>query len=314
MLSESSSEDEDEFDVIMKDKKEKLNHEVIKDFRFEYTMHLSSHCAQLMNKSIQSNLKNKKLFITLHPLEPVMVSVGEDKSLILWDIEQNKEIVREYLDIIPTCCKFSPDGDQLVVGFIDGQFKIFDSKIQRNALNTVENRFKKPLFELLQHEKNDKNTAILNIEFSPKGKAFAVSFDNSRQQKDQFDTKLERESSYIAIYNNQTSKHNVQGNLKLDRRQYKKDQYEIKVPSLEDTINTDNNQYSKAVYHMTFDSKEQYLMLYYQNIDNMQIRQNYDLKGDYVMWDLETSTQIKIMDKVKSCKWNRVNFPNSIFG
>ena len=32
MLSESSSEDEDEFDVIMKDKKEKLNHEVIKDF------------------------------------------------------------------------------------------------------------------------------------------------------------------------------------------------------------------------------------------------------------------------------------------
>ncbi len=44
-LSESSSEDDDEFDVIMKDKKEKLKHEMIKDFRFEYTMHLSSHCA-----------------------------------------------------------------------------------------------------------------------------------------------------------------------------------------------------------------------------------------------------------------------------
>lgn len=46
----------------------------------------------------------------------------------------------------------------------------------------------------------------------------------------------------------------------------------------------------------------------------MQIRQNYDLKGDYVMWDLETRTQVKIMDKIKNCRWNRVNFPNSIFG
>ena len=82
-----------------------------------------------MNKNIKSNLKNKKVFMTLHPREPVMVTVGEDKNLLLWDIEQNRLLTKEYLDIIPTCCKFSPDGDQLVVGFIGGQFKIFESKI-----------------------------------------------------------------------------------------------------------------------------------------------------------------------------------------
>lgn len=114
---------------MMKEKKEKLDQEEVKDFSFEYVLHLGSHCAQQMNKNIKTNLKNKKIFITLHPREPVMVTVGEDKNLLLWDIEQNLLLTKEHLDIIPTCCKFSPDGDQLVVGFIDGQFKIFESKI-----------------------------------------------------------------------------------------------------------------------------------------------------------------------------------------
>lgn len=85
--SESSSDEETEFDKIMKEKKEKLDAEQIKDFSFEYMLHLGSHCAQQMNKNIKSNLKNKKVFITLHPWEPVMVTVGEDKNLLLWDIE-----------------------------------------------------------------------------------------------------------------------------------------------------------------------------------------------------------------------------------
>ena len=44
----------------------------------------------------------------------------------------------------------------------------------------------------------------------------------------------------------------------------------------------------------------------------MQIRQNKDPKGEYVFWKLETSTQIKSFDILKDCKWNRVNFANSI--
>lgn len=80
-----------------------------------------------MNKS---NQKNKKLYITIHPREPIMISVGEDKNLCLWDIEKNKLLNnKKYLEDYPTCVKFSPDGDSIIVGFINGKFQIMDSKI-----------------------------------------------------------------------------------------------------------------------------------------------------------------------------------------
>jgi WD40 repeat protein len=85
-----------------------------------------------MNKS---NQKNKKIFMTIHPREPIMITVGEDKNLCLWDIEKNKLLNnnKKQLDDYPTCVKFSPDGDSIIVGFISGNFQILDSKIQKNA-------------------------------------------------------------------------------------------------------------------------------------------------------------------------------------
>ena len=82
-----------------------------------------------MNNNNKSDLKNKKVFIAIHPKEPIMISVGEDKTIYLWDIEQNNILFKKNLDVIPTCCRFSPDGDLLVIGFVDGVFIIYDSKI-----------------------------------------------------------------------------------------------------------------------------------------------------------------------------------------
>ena len=72
-----------------------------------------------------------------------------------------------------------------------------ESKIGRNA----DNSFKIPVFTIQQVEKGDKNS-VINIQFSPNGNKLAVSYDNSKSSKDLFDTKQEKEMSYISIFLN----------------------------------------------------------------------------------------------------------------
>lgn len=60
---------------------------------------------------------------------------------------------------------------------------------------------------------NDGKTAVLNIEFSSKGDLMAASFDNSRQSKE-FESKFEKEGSYISIYTNKSNHKNKGRNEK----------------------------------------------------------------------------------------------------
>ena len=173
-----------EYDRQMERKKELLENRKIVNFNFEYYLEQRYHVSQLKNEIVKSNLNNKKLFITLHPVELIMITVGEDKNMILWDIEKNMNLAQKQLDNVPTCCRFSPDGLLFVIGFIDGQIHFMESKIGRNA----DNSYKIPVFTTQQIEKGDKNS-VINIQFSPNGNKLAVSYDNSKSGKDIFDTK-----------------------------------------------------------------------------------------------------------------------------
>jgi len=73
----------------MERKKKLLENRKIVNFNFECYLEQRYHVNQLKNEIVKSNLNNKKLFITLHPVELIMISVGEDKTMILWDIEKN---------------------------------------------------------------------------------------------------------------------------------------------------------------------------------------------------------------------------------
>ena len=84
--------------------------------------------------------------------------------------------------------------------------------------------------------------------------------------------------SYISIFLN-AHKAGQSQNIKQERKVYKKQDIEIRVPSMGETISTTNKEYSKAVYYMTFNNNETHLMIYYQNIDNQLIRLNYDPSG-----------------------------------
>lgn len=64
---------------------------------------------------------------------------------------------------------------------------------------------------------------------------------------------------------------------------------------------------------MTFSEDEHYLLIYYQLIDNNQIRVNNDPKGgNYTVWDIKTNSAVKTHDIIKEIKWSKLNFPNSL--
>lgn len=64
---------------------------------------------------------------------------------------------------------------------------------------------------------------------------------------------------------------------------------------------------------MAFSSDDQYLLIYYQTIDNTQIRVNEDPQGHYVVWDLNSDNRVFNIETIKNLDWGKMEFPNSIY-
>lgn len=97
----------------------------------------------------------------------------------------------------------------------------------------------------------------------------AASYDNSRQSKES-ESKFEKEGSFIHIFR---SKQRPGG--KKESANYQR-HIEIKCPSLYESYSTDSNAYGCAVYFMTFSKNDDYLLIYYQLVDNYLVRINHD--------------------------------------
>ena len=66
-----------------------------------------------------------------------------------------------------------------------------------------------------------------------------------------------------------------------------------------------------AIYFMSFSDDDNYLMLYFQKIDNFQIRENRDKEGVYVVWDLNSNTSVINWDILKNVKFRTSNLSQS---
>ena len=105
------------------------------------------------------------------------------------------------LGMTPTAVKFSPDGDLLVIGFQISIVMILDSKIQKNTMGKITDRYQLPSLDILMSIKDkDTKTPVLSIEFSARGDMLAISYDNAKSQKEAFDSKLEKEGSFISVF------------------------------------------------------------------------------------------------------------------
>jgi WD40 repeat protein len=69
-----------------------------------------------------------------------MVTVGEDKILSLFDLNNNKFVKCISLEKTPTVAKFTPNGELLIVGFANGDILVYDSQIIKNIPTPNKNK------------------------------------------------------------------------------------------------------------------------------------------------------------------------------
>lgn len=68
-------------------------------------------------------------------------------KLCIWNSSTNNLMKKMQLKVIPTACKFSPDGKLLVIGYLNGNFEILDFGIDQNL-------FKKNIHNLVDSKSN----------------------------------------------------------------------------------------------------------------------------------------------------------------
>ena len=258
-------------------------------------------------------LNFKKILMSLHPKSNILVTCGDDCNLYFWDIIEKKPVLTKNLGIFPTVCKFSPDGNQLVIGFQNGIIMIFEPKITRSS-NKIGNTFDVSLnVDPFVLKDKETKTAVLNISFSVKGDLMAVSYDNLKVNVEEEDVPKEKEGSFVIVYVSKNSPIK-QYRAKVENESLYEKYTEIRLPSRYRTQQTKTHLYGMAIYYMAFSEDDNYLMLYFQRIDNFQIRENRDKEGVYVVWDLNSNTSVINWDILKNVKFKTNSFPNHIYG
>ncbi|KAM0281814.1 hypothetical protein ACHAQH_003303 [Verticillium albo-atrum] len=61
----------------------------------------------------------------LHPLGDLLAFVGQDKSIVFYDLSTMSRVSRTYCDTALTCCAFHPDGHIFAAGTANGDLKLF---------------------------------------------------------------------------------------------------------------------------------------------------------------------------------------------
>ena len=110
-------------------------------------------------------------------MEGILASVGNDETLMFWDIAQKKSLITKNIGTQATCLDFSPDGKLCAVGLINGVFLILDSWTEKMNFNSYMEQYKLPTLDVLMCPKEAK-ASVINIKFSNEGSYLAVSYNN----------------------------------------------------------------------------------------------------------------------------------------
>ncbi len=122
------------------------------------------------NSSVVAGNSNPRVGgIATHPMNPNMFcTVGNDKTVRIFDAELHKQLRVTLLDTIGNCVAFSPDGQMLLVGLGSG---IEGNEERKEGAYVVLNEEDLTLV----HEARDSKNQITDCKFSPPGDLIALS-------------------------------------------------------------------------------------------------------------------------------------------
>mmetsp|Transcript_35886 Transcript_35886/g.43216 ORF Transcript_35886/g.43216 Transcript_35886/m.43216 type:complete len:2035 (-) Transcript_35886:445-6549(-) len=126
-----------------------------------YEISTSDGCDINRGPIATGHFHGKLLGLTIHPLKPEFCTVGDDKTVRIWDIASKHIIRYNTTHTAAGAVAFAPNGERLVVGHVDGSFAILD-----NTLHHL-------------HSSKDANGAILDIKFAIDGK-LAISSEDEK--------------------------------------------------------------------------------------------------------------------------------------
>lgn len=138
------------------------------------------------HSSLYLSHKQKKIISCLYPKYGILASVGNDETLMIWDVNKNQAIISKNLGTQATCLDFSPDGKFLAVGLVNGVFLLLESNIERLNFGTYMEQYTLPTLGVIMCPKESKSS-IISLKFSYRGDYLAVSYNNEYKLQDVLD-------------------------------------------------------------------------------------------------------------------------------
>lgn len=142
----------------------------------------------------------------------------------------------------------------------------------------------------------------------------AVSYDNQKVNKEEDQLSKKKDGSFVCIYVRKDSQQKIAKVNTTDQQNLYIKYSVIYCPSINETYENKTNVFGMAVYFMAFSEDDQYLMVYFQIVDNYQIRQNKDREGNYIVYDRSLNSSVKDWDRQKNAVFKKIKFPNHISG
>jgi WD40 repeat protein len=307
----------------------KETYQQLKNLQFHPNTVLSSHASQVISgagRAAEDILYQRKLRFALHPIKPLMVTVGYDHDLIFWNTVTNTSIYSGTLEQPPSCLRFSPDGKYLVTGFETGLVQICtigeepNKKSKKGRGELPDHRGRKDddkkdekknmadkdglsaIIYKVEQAIQEPNWNVLNIVFSKRGKYMAISYLNKKEPEDG----EEKVTGIVNIYKLSEAE---QGKKDIKEKLYQKWQV-VKSTACSNLV--------PAVFHgcyfMFFSKDDRYLFLNFQQFDKYNLRENDDKERNYLVWDLEHDQKQDNIEMINDTEIGVLLFPNHVNG
>jgi len=100
-----------------------------------------------------------------HPSKKMFCTVGEDRTLRLWDATNRKQTLRVEIKEAALCCAFDPTGKLIAVGFKNGNLAVYDAA---TGMQLYFSPCRQP------NTTNVRRKDVRSVKYSPNGKYLAV--------------------------------------------------------------------------------------------------------------------------------------------